>query len=227
VVLGSAEKLIRLSQNKKGLSTEDVMPVADKIVQNARRIGKIVNGLRSFARDGSKDELIVENAQRVIQESIDLCVSRITNQGIEIIANLPKVEVPIRVRSVQISEVLLNLINNATDAIQNLPEKWIKISLEEKAGWVQIRVTDSGLGIPQELLGKIMEPFFTTKEVGKGTGLGLSVSKSIVEDHGGRLFYDVKSKHTSFVIEIPGVASAHVSEETQGRPRPFNSKKVA
>lgn len=73
-------------------------------------------------------------------------------------------------------------------------------SLGEK---VRITVMDSGNGIPESIANKLMQPFFTTKEVGKGTGLGLSISKGIIESHGGKFELDRNASHTSFVIEIP------------------------
>jgi signal transduction histidine kinase len=68
---------------------------------------------------------------------------------------------------------------------------------------VVIMVTDSGPGIPDQLLGKIMQPFFTTKESGRGTGLGLSISKGIIDEHQGQFYYQKNSSHTCFVIELP------------------------
>lgn len=68
---------------------------------------------------------------------------------------------------------------------------------------VQIRVTDSGDGIPPAVLEQIMHPLFTTKEIGKGTGLGLSISTGIIKSHGGKLFVDTDEPHTTFVIQLP------------------------
>jgi signal transduction histidine kinase len=107
-------------------------------------------------------------------------------------------------RPTQISQVILNLLNNAFDAVKALNEKWVLLEVAcLGTDWIQIRVTDSGAGIAESLATKIMEPFFTTKEIGKGTGLGLSISKGIVETHGGRFFLDRSFTHTSFVIEFP------------------------
>jgi signal transduction histidine kinase len=68
---------------------------------------------------------------------------------------------------------------------------------------LNLSVEDSGYGISEQVQEKIMQPFFTTKEVGQGTGLGLSISKSLAEDHGGNLYYDQSSRHTRFVLELP------------------------
>ena len=84
---------------------------------------------------------------------------------------------------VQIPQVLLSLLNNAFDAVESLPEKWVQLSFVDLGNKVSVIVTDSGLGIPVEIAEKIMQPFFTKKPVGKGSGLGLSVSKGIGRSH--------------------------------------------
>jgi C4-dicarboxylate-specific signal transduction histidine kinase len=101
-----------------------------------------------------------------------------------------------------VTQVLMNLINNAADAVYDLTEKWIRLSWQQAEDTLVIRVMDSGRGIPPEILVKMMQPFFTTKELGKGTGLGLSISKAIVENHGGQLLYEEHSGHTSFKVEL-------------------------
>ena len=101
------------------------------------------------------------------------------------------------------SQVILNLLNNAFDAIENKDEKWVEVQTLQNKNWVEIRVSDCGHGIPKEIQDKILQPFFTTKEVGKGTGLGLSISKGIIESHGGDLTIDNEAKNTTFVARIP------------------------
>jgi signal transduction histidine kinase len=106
-------------------------------------------------------------------------------------------------RPTQITQVLLNLLNNARDAAEESEERWVQLDVTELADWIRISVTDSGKGIPVEIREKIMSPFFTTKAVGKGTGLGLSITKSIVDSHRGTLILDEESVQTRFVIELP------------------------
>ncbi len=111
-------------------------------------------------------------------------------------------------RPTQISQVLLNLLNNSFDAIEERAEKWIRVRFEINSNKkiLIIKVTDSGDGIPNEIVHKMMNPFFTTKDIGKGTGLGLSISKGIIEEHGGHLIYNAQSKNTEFVVELPILA---------------------
>ena len=114
-------------------------------------------------------------------------------------------------RPTQISQVLVSLINNSLDATRDLPEKWIEIQMEDQNGKIRITVTDSGNGIPEGIANKIMNPFFTTKEIGKGTGLGLSISKGIIENHGGTITLNTASPHTQFIIELPIQQNVSVS----------------
>jgi C4-dicarboxylate-specific signal transduction histidine kinase len=115
----------------------------------------------------------------------------------------PIPEVLVDCRSAQIEQVILNLLNNSADALTTLTDKWIRVDCLNLGEFVQIVVTDSGRGIAPPVVQKMMQPFFTTKEVGKGTGLGLSISVGIMEDHHGRLQYDASSPHTRFVMELP------------------------
>ena len=103
----------------------------------------------------------------------------------------------------QLGQVLLNLLSNAHDAVQALSEKWVKVAVEDRGPDLLISVTDSGPGIPTEVADRLMEPFYTTKEVGKGTGLGLSISKGIIDAHQGKIELDRHSPNTRFNITLP------------------------
>jgi signal transduction histidine kinase len=110
-----------------------------------------------------------------------------------------------------IGRVILNLINNAFYAIDEKKkqigdeyEPIVSVSTKKNNGKVEIRVKDNGNGIPQKVLDKIFQPFFTTKPTGQGTGLGLSLSYDIVKAHGGELKVETKEGEGSdFIIELP------------------------
>ena len=106
-------------------------------------------------------------------------------------------------RPTQISQVLVNLINNSFEAIQDLPEKWIEIHAEIKEERLLVMITDSGKGIPEAAAEKVMEPFLQPKKLARGAGLGLSVAKGIIESHGGTIQLDRSSVNTRFVIDLP------------------------
>jgi two-component system NtrC family sensor kinase len=167
------------------------------------RVGKIVKSLKTFARDGGADPFELTNMETVFDDTINLCKERCKLHGIELDVSLPSEAVYISCRAVQLCQVLLNLVNNAHDAVENLPEKWIEVKLVEFLDNIEIRVTDSGSGIPPELREKVFNPFFTTKGVGKGTGMGLSISHGIIRAHKGEFFIDELCQHTCFVLSLP------------------------
>ncbi len=181
-----------------------------KIAATVDRISEIINGLRSFSRSGEADSMTVINIDEMIQQTLSFCEQRFYSAGVKFEAQL-SCSAEVYGNGTQLSQVVLNLLNNAFDAIQELPERWIEIKTELAAGHVLISVIDSGPGIDPEVAKKIMQPFFTTKPIGKGTGLGLSISKGIIEAHRGSLNIDLESRNTAFVIRIPLITKSHLS----------------
>jgi PAS domain S-box-containing protein len=167
------------------------------------RIAKIITGLKSFSRDGDHDHFASTNIKELIEDTLSLCIERFKNHGIELRVCEINKDIVADCRATQISQALLNLLNNAHDTVVGRSEKWISIEIKKTDQNLMIGVTDSGPGISREIKDKIMQPFFTTKEVGKGTGLGLSIAKGILESHGGSLKLDSESKNTRFVLEFP------------------------
>jgi PAS domain S-box-containing protein len=203
IIHGSAEQLRRMIDNKK-IVDEHVVKIIGRIVATTQRIAKIVKGLRSFSREAESDPFMPVLVSEVVDETLALCESRLKHQGVNIEVKLYNPDLQIDCKSIQISQVILNLINNSTDAIALLPEKWIRISCESvDENTIDLCVTDSGMGIPPDIVAKLMQPFFTTKEAGKGTGLGLYVSRVISANHGGSLTIDQTAPNTRFVLRVP------------------------
>jgi len=165
------------------------------------RAGKIVHGLRKFARERDVAPADVPIAT-IVNDAMDLCRARIRTHGVELEV---KVETTTRVRghSIELSQVLVNLLNNAFDVTSVSPHKWIRVTAIDRPSTVLIAVEDSGPGMPAHLIDDMFRPFFTTKPVGAGTGLGLSISRTIIESHGGTLTFDRSAPHTRFVVELP------------------------
>ncbi len=190
------------SANDGTLDPEILNTALVSIDQTVNRIGKIINGLKSFSRDGGKDPLILFSINQIVEDIFSLCHEKFKNQEIELkFRSLG--EYQLMCRPTEIGQVLLNLVNNSYDAIQAQSEKWVEISVLAESEMLKMIVTDSGKGIPKEIQEKIMQPFFTTKEIGKGTGLGLSISKGIVENHGGKIKINNESRNTSIMVEFP------------------------
>lgn len=174
----------------------------ERILTTVDRIAKIIKGLRLFAKDSSNEPFVVTSIQQIIDTTLDLCYERLRINKIEL-QILPFNDQKIRCREEQIVQVLMNLLNNSVDALEHCSDKWIKIKITNFDNKTSIAVADSGKKIPEEVISKIMQPFFTTKEIGKGTGLGLSVSKGIIESHNGNFYLETKATHTTFIIELP------------------------
>jgi len=108
----------------------------------------------------------------------------------------------------QLQQVFLNILNNAIDAVERDGDIWIKTKLKDGGNSVVIEISDSGPGIPEDIIDRIFDPFVTTKPIGKGTGLGLSITYNIVEKLGGKIYaHNRESGHGAvFTVELPVVA---------------------
>jgi signal transduction histidine kinase len=201
IITGRAQLLSRLISSKKA-SQEQSLEHVKKIIVTVERIAVIIRGLMDFSRNAESDPFQRFNLASIFHNVKNLCSEKLLVNNISLSMTAPS-DLTIECRGVQLEQVLNKLISNAHDAVCDLQEKWIRIEATVVGETVEISVTDSGRGIDTEIADKIMQPFFTTKEVGKGTGLGLSTSKGIVEGHRGNLRLDRPSPNTRFVIEMP------------------------
>lgn len=183
----------------------------DKIQLMIKRIGKIIKGLKSMSRDGNSDPMIAFPAHCILEDVKALVEMKLRANEIDFEIIVPDPSPIVIGREVQISQVLVNLVGNAVDAISQMENKWVKLEVKCDPDFIVFSVTDSGNGIPVDIVEKIMNPFFTTKDVNKGTGLGLSISKNIIEEHGGILEYNSHHQHTQFIFTLKRADVAQVS----------------
>lgn len=205
VIEGKSANIIKLLE-KPEIDKPKIIQNAEKIISMSDRITKIVKGLRSFSRDGSKDPFQSSNVFNLIDETFELCQAKLKNRNVRLENKFTNKALKLNCRNVELSQVLLNLIHNATDAISNdnsKTEKWITVNVIESENWIEFQVTDSGKGIPLNIQQKLFQPFFTTKELGKGTGLGLSISRGIILSHKGEMGIDNECPNTRFYFKIP------------------------
>jgi signal transduction histidine kinase len=196
-------QILKRASTTGGISADLVSGQVGKIDACVGRIAQIVRELRVFSRDSSKDPFKEESLRKIIDETIDLCHSCMSAQGVRLKLSEIPAEWLVPCRASQLSQVFMNLINNAYHAVEGCAEKWVEVTATEKEAHYEVAITDSGRGISAGIRDKIMTPFFTTKPAGKGTGLGLSISANIMVDHEGRLLLDESSPHTRFVVVIP------------------------
>ncbi|HXZ19659.1 MAG TPA: ATP-binding protein, partial [Candidatus Acidoferrales bacterium] len=175
--------------------------IIEKIVKQTFRASEIVNNLLNFSRTGASAFSAV-NLNEVIEETLTLMAHPFRSGQISVIKSFDEQLPAVNGSGNRLQQVFLNLFLNARDAMPS--GGMLEVRTSSQNGSVQVEVTDTGVGIPNDILRRIFDPFFTTKATGRGTGLGLSVTYGIVQEHKGRI--DVRStpgKGTSFHLEFP------------------------
>jgi two-component system NtrC family sensor kinase len=183
--------------------TEEMKNYLSVMDTEMNRVTNIVKDLLTFARR-SKPRIEKVNINSIVEQSLSLLENKIKLQNVNLQTQLDETLPLVPCDFSQIQQVFMNLIINGTEAMSNGGELNIKTYHTPDNEFVEIEVTDSGTGIPEEHLSKIFDPFFSTKEAGKGVGLGLSIVYGIVNEHKGSI--DVKSakgKGTTFNIKLP------------------------
>jgi two-component system NtrC family sensor kinase len=175
--------------------TEDI----DLIISEAARTKEIVQGLLSFARE-TKLKPGETNINDLVEETLGLIVNQVLFQNIKIKKNLEADMPMLFADATQLKQVFLNIVLNAAQAMAGKGS--LTITTSHDAGVITIKIKDTGPGIPPENIGKLFNPFFTTKE--KGTGLGLAISYGIVERHSGKIDVETElGKGSTFIISLP------------------------
>ncbi|UCG77356.1 MAG: HAMP domain-containing protein [Nitrospirota bacterium] len=175
------------------------------IVEQAERCSKIIKGLLGFSRAMPAEKNVVD-VNDMIEHAINMIQNQAKFHNVEFDADLQKDLPDIGGESSQIEQVFLNLFINAADAMNNKGSIHIQTSQIKVDGkpYVEIVVSDTGPGIPEEHLSRLFEPFFTTKPVGKGTGLGLAVSHGIIRKHGGHIIVkSLPGEGACFFVRLP------------------------
>jgi two-component system NtrC family sensor kinase len=173
-----------------------------RILKDAQRCSGIVKELLAFSRK-TGNEMHLQDIKLILAQTLSLVENQALFQNITIDKDFPE-EFPLVPVDIQkIKHVFMNIILNAADAMDGKGNLSLSCWIAPKKDRVFVEITDTGPGIPDEILLKIFDPFFTTKEQGKGTGLGLSLAYRIVEDHGGKIYAEsTVGLGTAFIIEL-------------------------
>lgn len=179
VILGRVEMLKALVEGDK-MEKKEMLRLLDTIDVTGQRIAKIVRSMKTMAHHQEEEPAQSIPLVSILDDALDLCSNRFQSHGIAI--HRPQIRDSLRVecRSHQVVQVLVNLFNNSFDAVSSLPEKWLRLDIQELDEQVEIKVTDSGKGIPVATQKKMFDPFYSTKSVQYGTGLGLSISQGLL-----------------------------------------------
>ena len=178
--------------------------LADNLIEifNASEKAKeIISRLSDLSRKNSPNTFRSLSLDALVQRTLSVAMPA-KPKGVEVKLNLNCWDQRIRANEIQITQLLLNLILNAFHAMEETGMLVIDTSFDEQ--YVNLSVTDSGRGIPENIREKIFEPFFTTKDSSKGTGLGLAIAAQVVEDHAGTIQVTSKpGEGTTFTVRIP------------------------
>lgn len=201
----------RLKKNAVNADHADIETMTDKIDRAVHQITSIVDSLRKMSRDSSSDPFENVIVDDIIKDATEITSERYKLKGIDFTIDCHEEceKISLNCQRLQISQILINLLNNAYDAVQEVNDKWITLDVFDIDNCIVIAITDSGSGIELKNQGQIFLPMFTTKEIGQGTGLGLSISSEIAQNHGGILQLDTESEHTRFVLTLPKSGIKH------------------
>ena len=184
----SAERIEKKYKNKD-FDNDDIKLLTGTISRQVDDIGKLIDEFSSFARM-PEAEMKLDNISKCLNESFLLFSNSHRNIKFNIL--LENKDIYFQFDKFQLSQCFNNLIKNAVEAVEKIPNPSISINLKSQGNKIFIEVIDNGIGISKEMVNKIFEPYFTTKN--KGTGLGLSIVKKIIEDHNGKIRIE-KNKH--------------------------------
>ena len=189
--------------------TAEIPKAIEQSLVGIERVAKIVCAMKDFSHPGSEDKTCID-LNKAIESTLTVARNEwkyVAEMATDFDSNLP----PVPCLPGEISQVILNLIVNAAHAISEVVSDGAKgkgvisISTRQSGDCVEVRIGDTGAGIPEKIRDRIFEPFFTTKEIGKGTGQGLAIAHSvIVEKHGGTIEFETElGKGTTFIIRLP------------------------
>lgn len=195
----------KLNSEKLSETLEQRKNIAADIDSSVYRISNIIESLRKMSRGSTNDPFDNVTLKEIIDNVMGITRERYFIRGIQLKTtyhnNCEKEEV--NCQQTLIGQVIINLLNNAYDAVKDLDEKWINLDIKTENGEAIFIVTDSGEGISPDVKEKIFEPMFTTKNIDEGTGLGLSISMEIARKHHGSLQLDSSFGQTRFILTIP------------------------
>ena len=200
IISGNVHRL-KILLSRGPLDKDKMLSILGKMDKMVHRISAIIQGLKyiSYEKTVKENNIFID---KIINSTLDLCNEKFKSRGVTLNINIID-NLQVHCNEVQISQIILNLLNNAYDAIKGLKNPVINLTVKEINSYLVLSVSNSGPKIDGETAKKIFQPFFTTKPVGKGTGLGLSISKGIAESHNGDLSLNEDENLTTFELKIP------------------------
>jgi signal transduction histidine kinase len=204
-VISTSASGVKLQEEFGTLNKEDLIKYMDGIVKNTQYLSETIDTFRDFIKEEKKlEEIVLQDTIKTIIEIID---ASLKNNFIKLYKELNS-STPIKINTIskELSQVIINIINNSKDIIKErkISDPWIKISVKKTNSIAFIIIEDNAGGIPKDIISKIFDPYFTTKHQSIGTGLGLHMSRKIVtESLKGKLYVQNSNNGAQFFIELP------------------------
>lgn len=176
-----------------------------EVLRSGRRARDLARQILAFARPHAAPRGI-HRAHNVVASAVDLVRANLREQRVELILDRGNEGVSIEGDAVKLRQVVVNLLNNAGQALRGTKgRRIVQVSTRARDQWVRIEVRDNGPGMSRQTRERLFDPFFTTKSTDEGTGLGLHIAQRIVQEHGGRIHVQSElSAGSRFVVELPG-----------------------
>jgi len=215
--LSNIDSVVQLAERRSNpVSPEQCRLISDQV----KRISNIIQNLKGFAHP-EETEFAVCSVNELIAQSLSMIRFDRRHRLIVLDDSLTKHHCKIRVQPQCMQQVFVNILVNALDAIEDVPNPEVRIAVESTDDHLcRISLSDNGTGIAPENLQHVFDPFFTTKPVGMGTGLGLSICQQLVAKQGGRIEIEsTLSEGTIVSVFLPTIVSAGSGEKTSSRPR--------
>lgn len=197
-------ELLEIHLKNEELDKDKILKISDAIKKNAERIFDITKNLSYFFEKTKTAPVKVVALSSIFEELKNHFSTLLEDKNISL--HEENINAPYKVLCDKndVYEALKHVINNAVEAcLLNKDKSWISFNLSEKNDNVQISIADNGVGIPEPIRDKIMNPFFTTKDTGDGLGLGLSIANSLIKKQKGSIKLDTEKIETTFVIHLP------------------------
>ena len=215
---GWIEDLLSDEEPASDSNIEELRRSVGQIRTQGQRCKEITHKLLSFARKTDPRKIDV-NINEIVMDTISLLKQKTRYANVKIEANLEPDLPPVSASPSELQQVMVNLVNNAVDAIGSSGGQ-VDLSSKSMNGQVILQIKDTGKGIPEAVLAKIFDPFFTTKPVGQGTGLGLSICFGIINKMGGEINVDSQvGLGTAFTVKLPAVKFRSPGQGAEANPQ--------
>jgi C4-dicarboxylate-specific signal transduction histidine kinase len=219
-VIALAVSNLRMTTKRGKMSLDAMSPKFDRIEEAIKRAASIIDHMRAYGRVAG-DESVVLDIGDVIHGLCLLLRDQLALVDIQLVNRVHRDGIYVEGNAIQFEQVIINVINNARDAIRDSKNSAGEIVIESllQSGRVLIRITDTGPGIPVDALPHVFEPFFTTKPVGKGTGLGGSISYGIIREMHGDIWAENTVGGARITVSLPLVGDSlgsDVSSDSAG-----------